>query len=196
MSLSQRLRAAVAAPGIGVQRGDWDFAGNGPQAARALTPAAVLIAVVDRPEPSLLLTRRNAALRRHAGQVAFPGGRIDPEDANPVAAALREAQEEIALPPHTVEIIGVTDLYETVTGYHITPVLGIVPPDLALVPAADEVAAVFEVPLAFVLDPANHQLRHSEWQGRARSYYVIGWPEHEIWGATAAMIVNLARRLA
>jgi 8-oxo-dGTP pyrophosphatase MutT (NUDIX family) len=196
MSLAQRLRAAIAAPGIGVQRGDWDFTGNGPHEPRELTPAAVLIAVVDRPAPSLLLTRRNAALRRHAGQVAFPGGRIDPEDANPVAAALREAQEEVALPPHAVEIIGITDVYETGTCYHITPVLGIIAPDLPLVAAADEVAAVFEVPLAFLLDPANHQLRQSEWQGKTRFYYVIGWPAHEIWGATAAMIVNLARRLA
>lgn len=196
MSLARRLRAAVAAPGIDVQRGDWDFTDNGPHRAHELTPAAVLIAVVDRPEPALLLTRRNASLRRHAGQVAFPGGRIDPADANPVAAALREAQEEVALPPHAVEIIGITDAYETGTGYHITPVIGIIPPDLPLVPAADEVAAVFEVPLAFVLDRANHQQRRGEWQGQARSYYVIAWSEHEIWGATAAMIVNLAKRLA
>ena len=196
MTLALRLRAAIAAPGGDAQHGDWDFAGNAGLVAATLTPAAVLIAVVDRPAPGVLLTRRNAALRRHAGQVAFPGGRIDAEDANPVAAALREAQEEIALPPHAVEIIGTTDPYETGTGYHITPVLGIVPPGLVLVPAADEVAAVFEVPLAFLLDPANHEHRQSEWQGRTRSYYVIPWPEHEIWGATAAIIVNLARRLA
>lgn len=195
MSLAERLRAALAAPGIAVQRGDWDFIDGAAPAPRQLTPAAVLIAAVDRPEPSVLLTRRHAGLRRHAGQVAFPGGRIDPEDADPVAAALREAQEEVALPPHRVDVIGTTDMYETGTGYHITPVLGIIPPDLPLVPAADEVTAVFEVPLAFLLDPANHQRRQSEWQGRARSYYVIPWPEHEIWGATAAMIVNLARRL-
>lgn len=196
MSLAQRLRTAVAAPGVEIQRGDWDFLDGTAPIVRALTAAAVLIAVVDRPEPSLLLTRRNASLRLHAGQVAFPGGRIDAEDANPVAAALREAQEEVALPPHVVEIIGTTDPYETGTGYHITPVLGVIPPDLPLVPAADEVAAVFEVPLAFLLDPANHHRRQSEWQGRPRSYYVIPWPEHEIWGATAAMIVNLAKRLA
>ncbi len=196
MSLAQRLRAAIASPAAGIQRGDWEFIEGGAAAPRQLTPAAVLIAAVDRPEPSLLLTRRNASLRRHAGQVAFPGGRIDPEDANPVAAALREAQEEVALPPHRVEVIGITDAYETGTGYHITPVLGIVPPGLPLVAAAAEVAAVFEVPLAFLLDPANHQRRQGEWQGRVRSYYVIPWPDHEIWGATAAMIVNLAKRLA
>lgn len=196
MSLSERLRAAVNAPSSGALRGDWDFAPDGAATATLLTPAAVLIAVTDQPEPGVLLTRRTTTLRRHAGQVAFPGGRIDPDDAGPVAAALREAHEEIALAPHAVQVLGPTDTYETGTGYHITPVLGLIPPGLPLVAAADEVAALFEVPLAFLLDPRNHELRQAEYQGRTRSFYVIAWPEHEIWGATAAMIVNLARRLA
>ena len=196
MTLATRLRAAVTAPGTGVLRGDWDFHGNGdPAATTVLTPAAVLIAVTAQATPTVLLTRRTTTLRRHAGQVAFPGGRIDPEDANPVAAALREAQEEVALPAHAVEVLGTTDVYETGTGYHITPVLGIIPPGLTLVAAADEVAALFEVPLDYLIDPANHQLRQAEWQGRLRSFYVIAYQEHEIWGATAAIIVNLSRRL-
>jgi len=195
MTLATRLRAALAAPADRALRGDWDFAADGSGTAEPMTPAAVLIAVIDQAAPAMLLTRRNAKLRRHAGQVAFPGGRIDAEDAGPIAAALREAQEEVALPPHHVTVLGATDPYETGTGYHITPVVGIIPAGLPLVAAADEVADVFEVPLAFLLDPANHQLRQATWNGRQRSFYVIPWHAHEIWGATAAMIVNLARRL-
>ncbi len=193
MTLRERLARAIG-PGNG-RRGDWDFPGNEGEAASSLTPAAVLIAVVTHDRPTILFTRRTDTLRRHAGQVAFPGGRIDPEDADAVAAALREAHEEVALQPAAVDVIGITDVYATGTGYQITPVIGLVPPNQPLVPAADEVASIFEVPLDFVLDPANHQLRQSEWQGRLRSYYVIAWETHEIWGATAAMLVNLARRL-
>lgn len=193
MTLRERLARAVG-PGDG-RRGDWDFPGNEGETAPALTPAAVLIAVVTHDRPTILFTRRTDTLRRHAGQVAFPGGRIDPEDADATAAALREAHEEVALPPAAVEVIGVTDVYATGTGYHITPVIGLVAPNLPLVPAAAEVASIFEVPLDFLLDPANHQLRQSEWQGRLRSYYVIAWETHAIWGATAAMVVNLAKRL-
>ncbi|HPU16780.1 MAG TPA: CoA pyrophosphatase, partial [Polymorphobacter sp.] len=109
--------------------------------------------------------------------------------------ALREAEEEVALPPHHVHVIGTTDNYETGTGYSITPVVGIIPPDLPLVPSASEVAALFEVPLEWLFDPANHELRETEWQGRMRRYYSMDWQGEHIWGATAAMIVNLARRL-
>ncbi|GAO40726.1 putative hydrolase [Sphingomonas changbaiensis NBRC 104936] len=159
-----------------------------------LTPAAVLVAITDRAEPGVILTRRTETLRRHAGQVAFPGGRIDPgEDA--IAAALREAEEEIALPRDRVELVGPADRYVTVTGFQVTPVIGVVPPDLPLIPSAAEVADWFEAPLAFVLDPANHLEREVDWQGRRRRYYEILWNERRIWGATAAMIVNLARRL-
>lgn len=159
-----------------------------------LTPAAVLVAVTDRDDPGVILTERTHTLRRHAGQVAFPGGRIDPgEDA--ITAALREAEEEIALPRSQVELVGPADRYVTVTGFQVTPVIGVVPPDLPLVPSAAEVADWFEVPLAFLLDPANHAEREVDWQERRRRYYEIMWNERRIWGATAAMIVNLARRL-
>ena len=158
-------------------------------------PAAVLVAVTDGAEPGVILTQRTAMLRRHAGQIAFPGGRIDPEDAGPIEAALREAEEEIALPRASAEVVGVADRYRSVTGYEVTPVLAVVPPGLELVPSEAEVANVFEVPLAFLLDGANHVQVQAEWQGKARRYYEIHWQDRRIWGATAAMIVNLSRRL-
>ena len=157
-------------------------------------PAAVLIAITDRPEPGVVLTVRREHLRTHAGQVAFPGGRIDPgEDA--VAAALREAQEEILLDPAAVEVIGTIAPYRTVTDYRVTPVIGVIPPDLPLEPHEHEVADWFEAPLAHLLDPANQQRRSALFQGRERHYYEIEWNGRRIWGATAAMIVNLSRRL-
>lgn len=158
-------------------------------------PAAVLVAVVDRPEPGLILTQRTGTLRRHAGQVAFPGGRIDPGDVDAADAALREAEEEIALPRDAVTLVGEADRYVTVTGFEVIPVVGVIPPDLDYRPNEAEVADVFEVPLAFVLDPANHIQASAEWQGRMRHYYEIRWGERRIWGATAAMLVNLSRRL-
>ncbi len=163
--------------------------------ATPLAQAAVLVAVTDRAEPGVILTRRTDTLSRHAGQIAFPGGRIDPGDASPSAAALREAEEEIALPRDRVTLVGAADRYRTVTGFEVTPVIGVVPPDLVFTPAAAEVAAVFEVPLGFLLDSGNHVEASVEWQGRNRHYYEIIWGEHRIWGATAAMIVNLSRRL-
>lgn len=160
----------------------------------ALKAAAVLVPVIARTEPTLLFTRRNAALRQHAGQVAFPGGRVDDgEDA--VRAALREAHEETALPPSEVEVIAAIDDYATGTGFRVTPIVGIIPPDLPLVPAAAEVDNIFEVPLAHLLDPANHEKRTGEWKGRMRTFYVIPWRDGDIWGATAGMVVNFARIL-
>ena len=192
MSLVERLRAALAEPVDGIDFLPADDASL--VAAREVVPAAVLVAVTDRHEPGVILTQRTETLRRHAGQVAFPGGRLDPgEDA--VTAALREAFEEVALPVDRVTVAGVAERYRTVTGYEVTPVVGVVPPDLPLVPAEAEVAHVFEVPLAFLLDHANHRAASREWQGRERHYYEITWGERRIWGATAAMIVNLARRL-
>jgi 8-oxo-dGTP pyrophosphatase MutT (NUDIX family) len=194
--LITRLREALDLPDVDSLRGDWDFLDGVGRHAGALTPAAVLIPIVARAEPTVMLTRRTDTLRRHAGQIAFPGGRADPEDSGPIATALREAQEEVALDPQRVEVIGTAGRYETGTGYSITPVVGIVPPDLPLVPCEAEVAALFEVPLAHLLDPANHQLREAELNGRMRRYYAIDWGTQHIWGATAGIIVNLARRLA
>jgi len=158
------------------------------------TPAAVLVAITDRPDPGVILTVRREHLRTHAGQVAFPGGRIDAgEDA--VAAALREAHEEILLDPALVEVVGTADAYRTVTDFLVTPVLGVIPPDLPLEPHEHEVADWFEAPLDFILDPRNQQRRSALFQGRERHYYEIDWNGRRIWGATAAMIVNLSRRL-
>ena len=158
------------------------------------TPAAVLVAVTNAPDPGVILTVRREHLRTHAGQVAFPGGRIDPgEDA--VAAALREAHEELLLDPEEVEVVGTLDPYSTVTNYRVTPVLGVIPPGLALTPHQAEVADWFEAPLAHLLDPANLERRSVVFQGQERHYYEIIWNNRRIWGATAAMIVNLARRL-
>lgn len=192
MSLAERLGAALAfdhtpllLPG---DHYDFDPAVIG-------SPAAVLIAITDRAAPGVILTQRTETLRRHAGQVAFPGGRIDPEDDGPIGAALREANEEIALPPSAVQVVGITDAYRTVTNYVVTPVVGVVPPDIALLPSEAEVASVFEVPLDFLLDSANQREQVAQYQGRERRYYEILWQDRRIWGATAAMLVNLSRRL-
>jgi 8-oxo-dGTP pyrophosphatase MutT (NUDIX family) len=160
-----------------------------------LTPAAVLVAVVDHASPTVILTERPKTMRKHPGQISFPGGRIDPEDDGPVAAALREAEEEIALPRDSVDVIGAADVYRTVTGFEVTPIVGVVPPGLALEPQPGEVADMFEAPLHFLLDPRHQVVRTAVWQGRERSYYEIEWESRRIWGATAAMIVNLSRRL-
>ena len=190
MTVADRLRSGMAA-GSGSELLAGDMVEHDP--AQGI-PAAVLIAITERTEPGLILTIRREHMRTHAGQVAFPGGRIDPgEDA--VTAALREAKEEILLDPAAVEIIGTGDPYRTVTDYRVTPVIGVIPPDLPLEPHEHEVAAWFEAPFAFVLDPANHQRRSALFQGRERHYYEINWNERRIWGATAAMIVNLSRRL-
>lgn len=190
------LRAALLAGGSGGFRGDWDVTAEAAiERVRDLTPAAVLIAVTDEAEPQLLLTRRNANMKRHPGQIAFPGGRIDPGDASPVAAALREAEEEVALQREHVDVLGTLEQYETGTGYSILPVVGVVPPGLVFAAQEEEVAEVFHVPFAHVINPANHEMRSGEWQGRQRHFFVIRHGEREIWGATAGIIVNLSRRL-
>lgn len=160
------------------------------------TPAAVLIPLVLRNEPSVLLTTRTEKLRRHAGQVAFPGGRIDPDDAGPVAAALRESHEEVGLAPEHVDVLGLGSPFRTGTGFLVQPVVGTLPPDLPLKPNPAEVANIFEVPLSFVLDPRHHQQREGEFKGHKRRYYVIDWQGRHIWGATAGMLVELAELLA
>jgi 8-oxo-dGTP pyrophosphatase MutT (NUDIX family) len=160
-----------------------------------LRPAAVLIAVTDRKQPGVLLTHRPDTMRSHPGQAAFPGGKIDPgEDA--IEAALREAHEELAIDPRHVQVIGASDPFRTRTGYDVTPVLAMIPPDLPIVPNPAEVRDWFEPPLSFVLDPANRVPRTVEWEGAERTYFEIVWEGHRIWGVTAAIIGNLSRRLA
>ncbi|MGE4430742.1 MAG: CoA pyrophosphatase [Sphingobium sp.] len=158
-------------------------------------PAAVLIAVTDRPVPGVILTRRASHLRKHAGQVAFPGGRMDPEDKDAIATALREAEEEIALPPAMVDIIGVSDNYQTFTGFDIMPVLGVVPPDLPLRVHEAEVESLFEVPLDFLFSPGNRIEKEVQIADARHHYYEIMWEDFRIWGITAAIIANLSKRL-
>ncbi|MGH7044693.1 MAG: CoA pyrophosphatase [Acetobacteraceae bacterium] len=158
-------------------------------------PAAVLVAFVCGERPGVLLTKRNEKLRRHAGQVSFPGGRIEPEDASPVAAALREAQEEVGLDPGDVEIAGRIGDFLTGTGFRIAPVIGLIPPGLTLTPAPDEVETAFEFPLDTLLDPRAPRRERQERNGIMRDVWVWPHPEHYIWGATAAILVYLAERL-
>jgi 8-oxo-dGTP pyrophosphatase MutT (NUDIX family) len=162
---------------------------------RPLIDAAVLVPIIRGPEQAVLLTKRTAHLRAHAGQVSFPGGRIDATDASPEHAALREAQEEIGLDPSCVELLGRLGAYVTGSGYRITPVLGFLPPDPTLSLSADEVEAVFRLPLAVVLDPGAPQRRRSHYRGRWREFWVWPHSEHYIWGATAAILVHLAQLL-
>ena len=162
---------------------------------RPLVPAAVLVGIVQGVAPGVLLTKRTAHLTRHAGQVAFPGGRIDPGDASPEAAALREAQEEVGLDPAQAELAGRLPDYVTGTGFRVTPVLALLPSGLDYRPAEEEVDAVFTLPLAVLLDPAAPQRRRAEFLGRVREFWVWPHPEHYIWGATAAILVHLAHHL-
>ncbi|KQN80307.1 NUDIX hydrolase [Sphingomonas sp. Leaf67] len=193
MTLADRLRARLADPVEGLLTGDLN--GAAPMPEGGWRAAAVLIAVTERAEPGVLLTQRTGDLRTHAGQVAFPGGSIDPADGGPVAAALREAAEEIALPPQTATVVATLDRYHTVTGFEVVPVLATVPADLPLMPAPLEVDAIFEVPLTVLLDRANYQVGSRWHEGTERFYYELIFGERRIWGATAAMILNLARRL-
>ena len=158
-------------------------------------PAAVLIAVVDHPEPTVLLTQRSAHLNDHAGQIAFPGGKIDATDASPVDAALREAWEEVGLTREFVEPIGYLDLYGTSFGFRILPTVARVRPDFALTLNANEVAAAFEVPLGFLMEEANYQRHSREWKGMQRHYYAMSFEDRYIWGVTAGILRNLWQRM-
>jgi len=159
---------------------------------REIRPAAVLVPVVKREqELTVLFTRRAAHLHDHAGQISFPGGRAEPGDAGAAETAMRETREEIGLAAERVEVLGQLPQYVTVTGYRVTPVVGLVTPPLDLKPDDFEVAEVFEAPLAFLLDAANHQRNHVLFDGQERYYYAIPYGTHYIWGATAGMLMNL-----
>ena len=165
--------------------------------AAGVTAAAVLVPVIDYPGgPTVLFTRRTAQLKKHSGQISFPGGRVEPSDPGREFTALREAHEEIGLPPDKVEVIAVLPEYFTRTGFRVTPVVGVVNPPLELVPDAREVDEVFEVPLAFLVDSRNHRRASREIGGRTAHYYEIEHNGRIIWGATAGMIINLYRMLA
>lgn len=162
--------------------------------AEAGVPAAVLVGLVAHSEgPSVILTQRTAHLKDHAAEISLPGGRIEADDHGPAAAALREAFEEIGLPPDKVELLGCLPPYETVTGFRVHPFVGWIEPPVEFVPDAREVAEVFEIPLDFVLDPANHRCGSILHDGTLRSYWVLPYPGRHIWGATAGILVGLAR---
>jgi 8-oxo-dGTP pyrophosphatase MutT (NUDIX family) len=168
----------------------WERAG-----VSATKPAAVLVPIIDRREPMVLLTLRTEELASHAGQVAFPGGKIDPGDENPVAAALREAEEEIGLAPTLVEPLGYLDLYLTFSGFRILPTVARVKPDFTLVINPREVTETFEVPLDFLMNPANFQRGSRDWKGIIRDYYAIPFGDRYIWGITAGIVRNLYERV-
>src|SRR5262249_6390714 len=161
----------------------------------ATRPAAVLVPVVDRPDPTVLLTQRTAELTSHAGQVAFPGGKIDPIDATPPAAAMREAEEEIGLAHSLIEPIGYLDLYLTFSGFRVLPTVARIAPDYRLTVNPSEVADAFEVPLAFLMDAQNHALHSRDWQGITRRYSAMPFGERYIGGVTAGILRNLYERI-
>ena len=194
--LSLDVPAALNDLAVAGRRGDldldpslWERAG-----VQATRPAAVLIPVVDRPEPQVLLTLRTE-LPSHPGQIAFPGGKIDPHDATPSAAALREAEEEIGLARERIEPIGYLDLYLTFSGFRILPTVARVRPDYRLALNVNEVAEAFEVPLAFLMDAQNHALHSRDWKGIQRKYYAMPFGERYIWGVTAGILRNLYERI-
>ncbi|MBZ9936457.1 CoA pyrophosphatase [Mesorhizobium sp. BR1-1-16] len=157
--------------------------------------AAVLIPIVARETPTVLMTQRTTRLRKHAGQISFPGGQIDPDDAGVAEAAMREAEEEVGLDPRLVEPLGLLDPYIAPTGYHITPVVARVDPALQLRLNPDEVEAAFEVPLAFLMTPENHRRGSREWDGARHFFYEMPYDEHYIWGITAGIIRGLYERV-
>jgi 8-oxo-dGTP pyrophosphatase MutT (NUDIX family) len=158
-------------------------------------PAAVLVPIMLRPVLTVLLTQRSDALKNHAGQISFPGGRMEPDDKSALDCALREAREEIGLPPDNVEPLGYLDSYRTGTGFQIVPVVGLVRPGFTLALDAAEVSDAFEVPLQFLMDPANHLKDSREWRGRRRFSYAMPYQERYIWGATAGILKNMQQRL-
>jgi 8-oxo-dGTP pyrophosphatase MutT (NUDIX family) len=189
VELRQRLKRAPPANAV--------YGDDGTEGREAAsTPAAVLIPVIVHEQPTVLFTQRTAHLKNHSGQVSFPGGRAEPGDASAEFTALRETEEEIGLAMQRVEVLARLPDYRTRTGFRVTPVIGLVAPPLVLVPDPREVAEVFEVPLAFLMDERNRQRRTREFQGQQVAYYVFEYGERIIWGATAGILVNLNRMLA
>jgi 8-oxo-dGTP pyrophosphatase MutT (NUDIX family) len=195
--LALDIPAALTDPTAVAVRGDldldpaiWERAG-----VAATRPAAVLVGIVDRPQPSVLLTLRTGELSNHPGQIAFPGGKIDPHDATPLAAAMREAREEIGLDADWLDPIGYLDLYLTFSGFRVLPAVARVAPDYRLALNAGEVVEAFEVPLAFLMDENNHQIGSREFRGVTRHYYAMPFGERYIWGVTAGILRNLYERI-
>lgn len=195
-----RTRLLSEAPEFKVHpaRSDYDFNPEfrRPAGEVKLTPAAVLMPIIAKPVPTVLFTQRTANLTRHAGQVSFPGGRVDPEDETPLATALRETHEETGITRDFVTVAGFMEGYETGTGFAILPVVGVLREGFTLMPNPAEVNEIFEVPLAFLLDPKNRERQSREWQGQKREFYAFNYGSHYIWGATAAILVNFAERFA
>ncbi|MGR3761239.1 CoA pyrophosphatase [Roseobacteraceae bacterium NS-SX3] len=193
--LTAGLRAALNRPGCGSSDFDLNPGTVRPEG-RKLRAAGVLVPVsIASGSPRLILTKRSSVLKHHPGQIAFPGGKVDAGDSGPEGAALREAFEEIGLPPGLPEVIGHLPDHETVTGFRVTPVVALLREEFAIVPEAGEVAEVFEVPLAHVLDPANYIVESRRWRGSRRHYYTVPYGPYYIWGATARMLRGLAARM-
>lgn len=189
--MDKRLRAAAAAA-MGQGSSDFDLWPTAQRPSSRKTPAAVLIPIIQRQHGwQVILTRRTSDLRNHPGQVAFPGGKQDPADADAIAAALREAEEEIGLRPVDAQVSGSLPPHQTVTGFEVTPILARISSDFRASPSADEVAEVFEVPLAFLMDRNNTRTEAREWQGLERHYYVMPYGPYYVWGATARILVAL-----
>jgi 8-oxo-dGTP pyrophosphatase MutT (NUDIX family) len=195
-ALRERLLPEPPPLPLVARRSDYDLAAHlvRPDAAQ-LAPAAVLVPIVRRAEPTVLFTRRTAHLARHAGQVSFPGGRMHESDPSLADTALRETQEETGIAPEQISIAGFLDAYETRTGFIILPVVGLLAEGFRLTPNEFEVASVFEVPLVFLLDHSNCELHSVLWQGVQRTFYAFTYETHFIWGATAGILVNLRERL-
>jgi 8-oxo-dGTP pyrophosphatase MutT (NUDIX family) len=192
MSIRDALRRAASRDGA--PSSDYDLNAERDAPKRQLRDAGVLIAIVDDAEPRVILTKRSSALKHHPGQIAFPGGKVELTDRDVTAAALREADEEIAL--KSVDVIGRLAPHETVTGFNVTPVLGVVRPGYRAMPDPSEVAEVFEVPLAHLLNPGNYMIESRLWRGHRRYFFAVPWGPYYIWGATARMLRALADRMA
>lgn len=191
-----RFLAAFSPGAPKVETGDHMLDMNRPAPPILLKPAAVLIPILSRTEgATILLTQRTATLSSHAGQIAFPGGRADLEDGTVLSTALREAQEEVGLAPSKVHLLGKMNPYMTGSGYHITPVIGLIKPPVELIPSPDEVDEIFEVPMTFLMQGANYQRLEREWKGEKRQTYAIPYKTHYIWGVTAGILRTLYETL-